>query len=155
MEEELKNLLQILYKIFPNHETINPFYKVQLDHYPSNYEIYHKLLTHFLTLVYSKHRPMEKARYITSREDVIASLNILEITLLQQHRKEEKNAKDLHQVLKTQTLKDQVLSAKNISDIIGYKKTQTSRFIEELLNKNLLERIDTSKKNKGYLYKLK
>lgn len=154
MEQEIVKLLQILHKIFPDQQTINPYYKIQLDDYPSNYQLYHKLFTHFFTLIFSKHRPMEKAMYITAREDIIASLNLLEVALLRENRKQRRNNEQLYQLLKYRTLKDQLLSSQDISQIIGYKKTQTQRFINHLLDENLLKIVGGTK-NKGYLYQLK
>ncbi|WP_133062889.1 hypothetical protein, partial [Flavobacterium davisii] len=68
-------LIEILHQIFPKEETINPFYKVVLDKYPSEYQYYYKLLTHYITLINQKHRAMEKQKFVTTREDIVASLN--------------------------------------------------------------------------------
>jgi hypothetical protein len=153
--KKLNELLYVLDAIFPTQETINPFYKVELNQYPSNYQLYHKLFTHYFTLLYKNHRAMDKARYITSREDIMASLHLLEITILKEHRKEKQTAQQVYKTLKEFIQKDQELTARNIAEIIHYKKTQTSRFIKDMLHQNLLEKVCAKKKNTGYLYKLK
>ena len=68
---------------------------------------------------------MDKARYITSREDIMASLHLLEITILKEHRKEKQTAQQVYKTLKEFIQKDQELTARNIAEIIHYKKTQT------------------------------
>jgi hypothetical protein len=153
--KKLNELLYVLDAIFPTQETINPFYKVELNQYPSNYQLYHKLFTHYFTLLYKNHRAMDKARYITSREDIMASLHLLEITILKEHRKEKQTAQQVYKTLKEFIQKDQELTARNIAEIIHYKKTQTNRFIKDMLHQNLLEKVCAKKKNIGYLYKLK
>ncbi|WP_219845012.1 hypothetical protein, partial [Flavobacterium columnare] len=147
-------LIEILHQIFPKEETINPFYKVVLDKYPSEYQYYYKLLTHYITLINQKHRTMEKQKFVTSREDIVSSLNLLEIMVLQSYRSEEQTAKEIYQILKNNTKEDQILTAKNISQIIHYKKTQTARIIKILLKMDKIILVSTHKKI-GYLYQLK
>ncbi len=155
MLENLKELVLVLSKIYPTQETINPFYKIVLDKYPSEYQYYLKLLTHYITLINQKHRPMEKAKYITSREDIVASLQLLEIVTLKKYRTQETQAQELYEILRKNTKENQVLSSRNIREIINYSKTQTHRFILILLEMNKLEKISNHHKSIGYLFKLK
>lgn len=155
MLENLKELVLILDKIFPSGETINPFYKIELTQYPTEYQHYYKLLSHYFTLIYKTNRPMEKAKYITSREDITASLNLLEITTLKKYRTQEKQAEELWKILKKNTKENQILSSRNIREIVNYSKSQTHRFIVILLEMNMIEKISTHHKSIGYLFKLK
>ena len=155
MLENLKELVLILSKIYPTEETINPFYKISLNQYPTEYQHYYKLLTHYFTLIYKTGRPMEKAKYITSREDIVASLGLLEIVTLKKYRTQETQAQELHEVLKKNTKENQILSSRNIREIINYSKTQTHRFIVILLEMNKLEKISNHSKSIGFLFKLK
>lgn len=151
--ENLVELIKILHEIFPKEETINPFYKVELTSYPTEYQYFLKLLSHYFTLIYKNNRTMEKEKYVTSREDLVASLNVLEISVLSQYRSTEEQSEELYEVLKKNTKEGQILTARNISEIINYKKSQTHRFIHILLEMNKLERLK-SNKNIGYLYRL-
>jgi hypothetical protein len=155
MLENLKELVLILSKIYPTQETINPFYKVNLNQYPTEYQHYYKLLTHYFTLIYKTQRPMEKAKYISSREDILASLQLLEIVTLKKYRSQETQAQELYEVLKKNTKAEQILSSRNIREIIHYSKTQTHRFILILLEMNKLEKVSNHSKSIGYLFKLK
>lgn len=153
--EILKKLVLVLHQIYPEEETTNPFYRVNLEDYPTEYLHYHKLLSHYFTLIHKNNRAMEKARYITSREDVLASLQVLEIVTLKQYRSEKKTAEDMYKLLQKNTKENQVLSARQISEIICYKKTQTSRIIKILLEMEKIEKVSNHHKSIGYLYKLK
>ncbi len=155
MLENLKELVLILSKIYPTQETINPFYKVNLNQYPTEYQHYYKLLTHYFTLIYKTQRPMEKAKYISSREDILASLQLLEIVTLKKYRSQETQAQELYEVLKKNTKAEQILSSRNIREIIHYSKTQTHRFILILLEMNKIEKVSNHSKSIGYLFKLK
>ena len=155
MLENLKNLVLILSKIYPTEETINPFYKIELKQYPTEYQHYYRLLTHYFTLIYKTQRPMDKAKYITSREDIVASLHMLEIVTLKKYRTQEIQAEQLYEVLKKNTKENQVLTSRNIREIVNYSKSQTHRFIVILLEMNKLEKISSHHKSIGYLFKLK
>ena len=155
MLENLKELVLILSKIYPTEETINPFYKIELNQYPTEYQHYYKLLTHYFTLIYKTQRPMEKAKYITSREDIVASLQLLEIVTLKKYRTQQTQAQELCEVLKKNTKENQILTSRNIREIINYSKTQTHRFIVILLEMNKLEKISNHSKSIGFLFKLK
>jgi hypothetical protein len=155
MLENLKELVLVLSKIYPTGETINPFYKIELNQYPTEYQHYYKLLTHYFTLIYKTQRPMEKAKYISSREDIVASLQLLEIVTLKKYRTQETQAQELWEVLKKNTRENQVLSSRNIREIIHYSKSQTHRFILILLEMNKLEKVSNHSKSIGYLFKLK
>jgi len=152
--ELLQKLIEILHQIFPKEETINPFYKVELNHYPSEYQYYYKLLSHYITLLNQKHRAMDKQKFVTSREDILASLNVLEIMVLKSYRTEEQTANEVVKILKSNTTENQILTAKNISQIINYRKTQTARILKILLKMDKIELV-SSHKNIGYLYKIK
>jgi hypothetical protein len=147
-------LIEILHQIFPKEETINPFYKLELNNYPSEYQYYLKLLSHYTTLINQKHRVMEKQKFVTSREDIISSLNLLEIMVLQSYRTEEQTANEVVKILKSNTTENQILTAKNISQIINYRKTQTARILKILLKMDKIELVSTQKRI-GYLYRLK
>ncbi len=147
-------LIEILHQIFPKEETINAFNRIVLDKYPSEYQYYLKLLSHYITLINQKHRAMEKQKFVTSREDIISSLNLLEIMVLQSYRTEEQTANEVYQILKSNTKESQIITAKNISQIIHYKKTQTARIIKLLLKMDKIELVSTQKRI-GYLYRLK
>jgi hypothetical protein len=147
-------LIEILHQIFPKEETINPFYKLELNNYPSEYQYYLKLLSHYITLINQKHRVMEKQKFVTSREDIISSLNLLEIMVLQSYRTEEQTANEVVKILKSNTTENQILTAKNISQIINYRKTQTARILKILLKTDKIELVSTQKRI-GYLYRLK
>ena len=151
---DLLELVKILDKIFRKEETINPFYKIELSDYPTEYQHYLKLLTHYITLINQKNRTMEKHKFVTSREDIIASLNLLEINTLKHYRTQKQSAEELYEILKNNTHKDQILTSKNIREIINYKKTQTHQFIQILLKMNKLEQVG-GHRNIGFLYKLK
>jgi predicted transcriptional regulator len=150
----LLELIKILHEIFPKGETINPFYKLELEDYPTEYQHYFRLLTHYITLINQKYRAMEKQRFVISREDITASLNLLEINTLSQYRSTKQQSEELFEILKQNTKEGQILSSRNISEIIQYKKSQTQRFIVMLLEMNKLERVKDSNKNIGYLYRL-
>jgi hypothetical protein len=150
----LDELVLALHKIYPKEETINPFYKVKLEDYPTEYGHYLKLLTHYFTLIYKNNRAMDKAKYISSREDLVASLNILEIMTLKKYRTQQSTAEELHEILKNNTKTGQILSTKNIREIIGYKKTQTHQFIQILIKMNKLEQVG-GHRIIGYLYQIK
>jgi hypothetical protein len=152
--KEILELLGVLHRIFPKEETINPFYKIKLEDYPATYSHCFKLLTHYLTLIYKNHRPMDKSSYITSREDIVASLNLLEIMTLKTYRTQQSTAIELHEILKKNTKPGQILSAKNIREIINYKKSQAHQFIQILIKMNKLEQVG-GHRNIGYLYQLK
>jgi hypothetical protein len=154
MLENLKNLVLILSKIYPTAETINPFYKIELSQYPTEYQYYYRLLTHYLTLIYKNQRPMEKAKYITSREDIVASLQLLEIVTLKKYRTQETQAQELWEILKNNTKENQILTSRNIREIANYSKSQTHRFIVILLAMNKLEKVSTHHKSIGHLFKI-
>ncbi len=97
---------------------------------------------------------MDKSSYITSREDIVASLNLLEIMTLRKHRTQQTTAEELHEILKINTKPGQILSAKNIREIINYKKSQAHQFIQILIKMNKLEQVG-GHRNIGYLYQLK
>jgi DNA-binding MarR family transcriptional regulator len=151
----LQELIKALHEIFPTGETVNPFCKIELQDYPTEYQYYLRTLTHYITLINQKHRAMEKQRFVTTREDLTASLNLMEITTLSQYRSEERQMKAIYRVLKQNTFENQVLTAKNIADLTGYKKSQNQKIIDNLLKNNLLYRIKDSHRNIGYLYRLK
>jgi DNA-binding MarR family transcriptional regulator len=152
--EILKKLVLVLHEIYPTGETQNPFYRLKLEDYPSEYLHYHQLLSHYFTLIHQNNRAMEKSRYITSREDIMASLQVLEIVTLKQYRSEKKTADSILEVLQDNTREGQILTARQISEIIGYKKTQTARIIKILLEMNKIEKVSHHHKSIGYLYKL-
>ncbi len=150
----LQILIKTLHEIFPTGETINPFYRIKLRDYPTEYQHYLKLLTHYITQINQKHRAMEKQRFVTSREDIMASLNMLEIVVLKQYRGQKQQAEAIYEVLKENTQKGQLLSARNIAGIIQVQKSQTNRFIQNLLEKKQLEKVGNPHKSVGYLYRL-
>lgn len=155
MDSRLKKLLLVLEEIYPKEETENPFYKIDLKDYPDSFLHCHRLLTHYLTLIYKTHRPMNKKRYITSREDVMASLQLLEIVTLKHYRSEKQQAAELHDTIKKKLPENAILTAKQIREIIGYSKTHTQRFINILLSQDKIERISKHHPAIGYLYRLK
>lgn len=155
MDARLKKLLLVLEEIYPKEETENPFYRIELHDYPDSFLHCHRLLTHYITLIYKIHRPMNKKRYITSREDVMASLQLLELVTLKHYRSEKKQSEELHETLKINTQENQILTAKQIREIIGYSKTHTQRFINILLKQNKMERVSNHHPSIGYLYRLK
>jgi predicted HTH transcriptional regulator len=73
---------------------------------------------------------------------------------LKKYRTQQSTAEELHEILKKNTKTDQILSTKNIREIIGYKKTQTHQFIQILIKMNKLEQVG-GHRNIGFLYKLK
>jgi hypothetical protein len=152
-EGKLQELLLFLLEIFPKQQTENPFYKIELIEYPSKYAHLHKLLTHFLTLIYQNNRIVENNRYITQREDVLASLQILEIISLQAHRDLNQIAEDCYQKLQNNSKPNQGLSRKIIEVIIQKRKSQTHRIINAMLEKGYLELIG-GHKNKGFIYRI-
>lgn len=121
-EEKLEELLVFLFEIFPKEQTENPFYKINLEQYPSKYSHLHKLLTHFLTLMYQNNRTMENHQFITQREDVLASLQLLEIVSLEAYRNENQIIEECYQKLKNNSLPDQKLPRKFIEGIIQKKE---------------------------------
>jgi hypothetical protein len=150
----LQELLKTLHEIFPTGETINPFHRIKLRDYPTEYEHYLKLLTHYITQINQKHRAMEKQRFVTSREDIMASLNLLEIVVLKQYRGQKQQAEAIYDVLKANTKKGQLLSARNIAEIIQFQKSQTHTFIQILLEKKQLEKVGDTHPSVGFLYRL-
>jgi hypothetical protein len=152
-EEKLEELLFFLFEIFPKQETINPFYKLNLKEYPSKYGHLHQLLTHFFTLIYQKNRALENQKFITTREDILASLHVLEIISLEAYRGKNQITKSYLEMLKNNTTPSQVLCRKFIEGIIQKRKSQTSKIINELVEKGYLERVGGFK-NKGFLYQI-
>lgn len=152
-EEKLEELLLFLFEIFPNKATQNPFYKVSLNQYVSKYSYLHKLLTHFLTLIYQSNRIMENKGYITQREDVLASLQILEIVSLEAYREENEIIEDCYQKLKNNSLPNQELPRKFIEGIIQKRKSQTNRIIKVLQDRGYLKLVG-GHRNRGYLYQI-
>ena len=61
-EEKLEELLLFFFEIFQKQETINPFFKLNLNQYPSKYSHLHRLLTHFFTLIYQNNRTLENQK---------------------------------------------------------------------------------------------
>ncbi len=152
-EEKLEELLLFFFEIFPNQETINPFYRLNLNEYPSKYSHFHKLLTHYFTLIYQNNRTLENQKYITKREDILASLQVLEIISLQAYRNQNKIIEDCFEKLKNNTTPNQVLPRKFIEGIIQKRKSQTSRIINEMVEKGYLELVG-GYKNRGFLYQI-
>jgi len=153
--KELIELLGVLHKIFPKEETINPFYKVELSDYPTTYNHCYKLLAHYFTLIYKNHRAIDKSRYITSREDIIASLNLLEIMTLKNYRTHQKTVNEIYITLKSNTKAGQIIAARNIREIFNISKTQSHRYIKALTESGKIEKVSTHHKSIGYLYQLK
>lgn len=152
-EEKLEEILFFLFEIFPKQETINPFYKLNLKKYPSKYSHLHQLLTHFFTLIYQNNRTLENQKFITKREDVLASLQVLEIISLQAYRDKNQILEVCLEKLKSNTTPNQVFARKFIEDILQKRKSQTSKIINEMLEKGYLERVGGFR-NKGFLYQV-
>jgi Fic family protein len=152
-EEKLEELLFFLFEIFPKQETINPFYKINLKEYPSKYSHLHQLLTHFFTLIYQNNRTLENQKFITKRDDVLASLQVLEIISLEAYRDKNQITESCFEKLKNNTTPNQVFARKFIEGIIQKRKSQTSRIINEMVEKGYLERVGGFR-NKGFLYQI-
>ncbi len=152
-EEKLEELLLFFFEIFPNQETINPFYRLNLNKYPGKYSHLHQLLTHFFTLIYQNNRTLENQKFITKREDILASLQVLEIVSLQAYRNQNQIIEDCFEKLKNNTTPNQVLPRKFIEGIIQKRKSQTSRIINEMVEKGYLELVG-GYKNRGFLYQI-
>ncbi len=152
-EEKLEEILFFLFEIFPKQETINPFYKLNLKKYPSKYSHLHQLLTHFFTLIYQNNRTLENQKFITKREDVLASLQVLEIISLQAYRDKNQILEVCLEKLKSNTTPNQVFARKFIEGILQKQKSQTSKIINEMLEKGYLERVGGFR-NKGFFYQV-
>lgn len=130
-------------------QTINPFYKISLKEYSIQYSLYLRLLTHFFTLLYQNNRIMENKCYVTTREDVIAALQLLESMGLQQERKEQLTKEQLLNIIDENFGKDP-FTARELQQVIGIAKTTTHSYLQLLLKQNAVVR--TGYKNRGYRY---
>lgn len=152
-EEKLEELLLFLHEIFPKQQTMNPFYKLNLNKYPSKYSHFHQLLTHFFTLIYQNNRALENQKFITHRDDVLASLQILETVSLEAYRNQNQILEACFEKLKNNTTPNQVLPRKFIEGIIEKQKSQTNKIIGEMVQRGYLELVG-GYKNRGFLYKI-
>lgn len=152
-EEKLQELLLFFFEIFPKEQTKNLFFEINLNQYPSKYSHLHKLLTHFFTLIYQNNRIMENNTFITQREDVLASLQILEIISLEAYRNQNEIIEDCYQKLKSNSKPNQELPRKFIEGIIQKRKSQTNRIINAMLEKGYLE-LTGGYKNRGFIYRI-
>lgn len=154
-EKEIGNLISTLYRLFPNGKTINKEDGLPLETLSTEHRHYHRLLTHFITLINQKDRMREHHSYITERSDIIASLNLLDMAILRSERGKEQRTQELYKELSS-LLPDskESFSRRGIEKLLNLPKTTVHTYIHQLEERGFIERVG-GHKNTGYRYRLK
>jgi Fic family protein len=151
---QLQDLLRALYIIYPKTCTINTFEMNLPQKYQPVLEEYHKLLTHFITLIHMTYRIKKNNKYITEKEDVIMSLQMLEIVSFKAIRNKEEKAAEYYILLKEVLKNDKIFTSVILQKLLNQPKTTVFNKIQILTENGYIEKIG-GHKNKGYIYKLK
>ena len=154
-ERALYDLIRNLYIIYPELGTINN-YSMSLPekYYQPIVEEYHRILTHFITLLNMPYRIKKSGKYITEKEDIIISLQILEIISLREIRNKEEKATDFYKLIKEVLEKDRIFTAAILRKLLNEPKTTLQRKLNLLRECSYIE-ITGGYKNTGYVYRLK
>mgnify|MGYP001247405910 CR=1 FL=1 len=103
-------------------------------------------ITYIQTAMNRINRVLEKDAYITTREDVIVSLNII-YNLLEENKKDKANTekkeaiKELLQEEKKETNKD-LITRKELQKLLRLSKTQTHRIVEKYIKEEVLQLVE-------------
>ena len=103
-------------------------------------------ITYIQTAMNRINRVIEKDTYITTREDVIVSLNII-YNLLEEKKKDEENIQEktfkahIEKQKETQTNKD-LITRKELQKLLRLSKTQTHRIVEKYIKEEVLQLVE-------------
>lgn len=150
---KLVDMVLLTHSLFPTQKTKNPYMRLIRNHVEDQETLFlFQQLSHSLTLLHQVNRYKNKhGEYLTEKEDVLASLYLL------QHRLNKnlmitKSEQELYHFLKKRHKGP--FTRKQVQDALDQSKSHTHRQLEKLLYTGKIERIG-GYKNRGYVYALK
>jgi len=147
----LYDLLRILYLIYPKAGTVNRYMmRLPAQYYPPDYEDCHRLLTHFITLIHMPYRIVEQKKYVTEKEDVLMSLQMLEIVSLKTLRSKEERAADFLLFVERSPGQRKEFTCLVLRNLLQQPKTTVHNKIQLLIECGYAEKTG-GYKNRGYI----
>jgi hypothetical protein len=145
---------KILSNVLPERDVNNPYKKHLEKHLSEDQQVFLSLLLSLskqLTLLYRRHRlELDKNHYQVCREDVIVGLGLLQGQLSPLSKL---SSKAVYSYGKMMLSGKKDFARKQAMEMTGYGKTHIQRILNELHEKNIIER--TGYRNRGYRYRLK